>query len=504
MRIDKFRGLLAANEGRLLIMILFVLGAGVRLFDLTDEPLDFHPTRQLRSAIIARAMYYEGNPEIPTDEVEFARKQAAQTGLIEPPVLEFLSAAGYRLAGEELVWIGRLFSIGFWLLGGLVLCQLAMRIGGRPGAIAALSVYLLLPFGVIASRTLMPDPLMVALMVTAVWALYRWEEERSWKTALLTGAVTGLAILVKSVAGIILFPAFAALILGTMGIKAALKDRQVWAIGGLAALPTAGFYVYGIFIDGRLGEQFAGRFFPELYTNPALYVNWLLNIEAHFSLAALALACAGIALARQDKVRWLLLGWWGGYILYGFIFPHHIWTHSYYHLPLVPILALSLAPLAGRLSELIEAGPRPGFNRGLILAGLGVWAAFNLWSAQDQLEAVDYRVERAMWEEIGGMLDENPGAVVALTDDYENGLKFYGLTAARHWPAGGDLAYWQLSGGGAGSFEKRWGELTEGAAYFVVTDFEELANQPELGGVLGQTPVYWLGEEYRIYALGGE
>ena len=38
----------------LILFTLFVLGAGIRLVDLTDEPLDFHPTRQLRSAIIAR------------------------------------------------------------------------------------------------------------------------------------------------------------------------------------------------------------------------------------------------------------------------------------------------------------------------------------------------------------------------------------------------------------------------------------------------------------------
>lgn len=33
------------------LVVLFGLGLGIRLFDLTDLPLDFHPTRQLLSVV---------------------------------------------------------------------------------------------------------------------------------------------------------------------------------------------------------------------------------------------------------------------------------------------------------------------------------------------------------------------------------------------------------------------------------------------------------------------
>ena len=42
-----------------IIILAVVLGITVRFYDLTDAPLDFHPTRQLHSALIARGMYYE-------------------------------------------------------------------------------------------------------------------------------------------------------------------------------------------------------------------------------------------------------------------------------------------------------------------------------------------------------------------------------------------------------------------------------------------------------------
>ena len=40
------------------VLLILAAGLALRLFDLTDQPLDFHPTRQLRSAIIERGMYY--------------------------------------------------------------------------------------------------------------------------------------------------------------------------------------------------------------------------------------------------------------------------------------------------------------------------------------------------------------------------------------------------------------------------------------------------------------
>ncbi len=43
--------------------MLLLLGLGIRLLDLTDPPLDIHPTRQLHSALMARGMYYRVSTE---------------------------------------------------------------------------------------------------------------------------------------------------------------------------------------------------------------------------------------------------------------------------------------------------------------------------------------------------------------------------------------------------------------------------------------------------------
>jgi len=39
----------------LLVATIFLIGLLVRLYDVTDAPLEVHPTRQMRAALIARA-----------------------------------------------------------------------------------------------------------------------------------------------------------------------------------------------------------------------------------------------------------------------------------------------------------------------------------------------------------------------------------------------------------------------------------------------------------------
>ena len=50
------------------LLVIFALGIAIRLYDLTDLPLEFHSTRQLLSALKARGMYYETRTDVSTEE----------------------------------------------------------------------------------------------------------------------------------------------------------------------------------------------------------------------------------------------------------------------------------------------------------------------------------------------------------------------------------------------------------------------------------------------------
>ena len=103
------------------LVILFSTALAIRLYDLTDLPLDFHPTRQLLSAIKARALYFETQPDgVSTRHLETAIRQAKLKAQVEPVVFERLVAYTYRFTGEQL-WIARIYSSFFWLIGGIFL-----------------------------------------------------------------------------------------------------------------------------------------------------------------------------------------------------------------------------------------------------------------------------------------------------------------------------------------------------------------------------------------------
>jgi hypothetical protein len=84
------------------LVLLLGLGLAIRLYDLTDLPLDFHPTRQLLSALKARGMYYQTLTDAPADHRAFAIQQWKVRAAIEPEVVERIVAFTYQFTGAQM------------------------------------------------------------------------------------------------------------------------------------------------------------------------------------------------------------------------------------------------------------------------------------------------------------------------------------------------------------------------------------------------------------------
>ena len=84
-----------------IVALLLIAGLSLRVYDLTDLPLDFHPTRQLLSLIKARGMYYATLSNIPAEQRQFAINQWHSKTTFEPELLERLVVFTYRFAGEQ-------------------------------------------------------------------------------------------------------------------------------------------------------------------------------------------------------------------------------------------------------------------------------------------------------------------------------------------------------------------------------------------------------------------
>ncbi|MGZ9225263.1 MAG: ArnT family glycosyltransferase [Anaerolineales bacterium] len=490
------------------LVLIFGAALAIRLYDLTDLPLDFHPTRQLLSAIKARGLYYETEPDgISTWKLETAIHQAKLKSDVEPVVFERLVAFTYRFTGEQL-WIARIYSSIFWLIGGIFLFLLVRELISFEGAVFSTAYYLFFPYAIIASRSFQPDPLMVMLILAFWWRFLRWmtfisdstDGRRTWGYALLAGLLGGFAIFIKFSAVFFVIGGALGLSLSHFSMRDLVRNVQVWGMVVLGALPALAYLVYGIFIAGFFGQQFSGRFIPMLLANPLNYLLW----ETKASLAAggifIMLGLLGFLLAGDRRIRIFLSGLWGAYLLYGLFFDYHTPTHDYYHLPFIPIVAVSLAPLGNwffaRLTEAtLQRWSRSSAYIILIYGLLSV-----VWDVRNQMKAIDYRPDATTWTEIGGQFDED-ARIVALTQDYGSRLQYWGWRTAAVWPYVGDVNYVDVRGG-TFSFEKQFNAYSSKRDYFLVTDFNEFERQSELKERLfASYPVYVQGNDFLIFDL---
>ena len=483
------------------LMVIFIAALGIRLYDLTDLPLDFHPTRQLFSAFKARGMYYASLPEsadVPAWKREVAMRQWEASPIIEPPVMEYLVAATYHLTGEQL-WIGRIYASLFWLIGGWFLFLLAREISSTDGAVVALLFYLFLPYGIIASRSFQPDPLMVALVIAGAWGTYKWRIEGTWKWAIAAGLLNGAAIFIKNVAVFPLLGVSLALVL-ERGLVVSLKDRKTWTVAILSALPTALFVIYGTFIAGFLTQQFSFRFFPDLWKDPGFYLRWKGQLDGITGFGAVVLALLGIFIAKRRSINALLLGLWCGYFVYGMTFSYHITTHDYYNLPVIPIVALSMTPLIALVADQLVQKGASVFVRVVLAMGIVLVTGTHIWYARVDLAQENYRSETDFWWNLGEVLGHvNPA--IGLTPDYGYRLAFWGWQDISSWYYSEDLTLRELAGKEV-NLEERFEDQIQDKCYFVVTQFSRFNDQREAQKILIENyPIYAQTRDYLVFQL---
>ncbi|OGO28929.1 MAG: hypothetical protein A2Z16_04985 [Chloroflexi bacterium RBG_16_54_18] len=503
----------------LAVLFVFVAGFALRLYDLTDQPIDFHPTRQLRGAIIARGMYYE---MLPTVDENLRQKAVAfwrSTGQYEPSILERLTAITYMLVGGEYIWIARIINALFWMIGGMALFALSRRMAAAAlvrsslssnsipraailAAIVALAYYVFLPFGVFASRSFQPDPGMVMWLLIFSYFIYRWSEELQWNLAVLAGICGGMAILTKAIAIYTIAGIGVSIFLYSTGFKRpgfikALKNPQLWSMAGIIVAPPV---IYSIF----LGNERAAEYFQSwtvalshLLLQPWFYLRWIALVQRLLTPAVLVLAAVGVLISRSRNQAFFL-GAWSGYIVYGLFFPYQMYSHNYYHLQVVALAALSSVPVTCWLYAK-AAGWQPVWRMPLVSLVILTLGYF-LWTTVIPLSSQDFRNEPSYWQEIASYLPED-GKIIALTQDYGYRLMYYGWKKVSLWPNRGEQNLNSLRGSNK-EFSSFFTRQTADKSYFLITSFRQFEDQPELKQELYEHyPIFAQGSGYLIFSM---
>jgi Dolichyl-phosphate-mannose-protein mannosyltransferase len=444
-----------------LLALGLVSAAGffLRLYRIGEPLFDFSPVRQYHSALLARGFYewlLTGNLEtLPPDKI------------IEPPILELLASFAYTLVGGEHLWIPRLLSAMFWTIGAVFVYLIARKMVSFGGALFAAAFFLFDPAGVLPSRAFMPDPLMIMLLVMSVYAILRYHERPTTGRLIVAVVISSLALFVKP--GICLFQIYGAFIVLTVyrrGLRGSLTSPHLYLFTLLSLLPVALYYAYGTVIGGFLQGQVQGKVVPQYLLEGYFWRGWLEQIGSMVGLIAFAGAVIGVSIIRPGLPRALLVGLWGGYLLFGLAFTYHIHTHGYYSLQLIPVVALSLGAVWDRAAAYIRQRDRQYYRR-VVVVGLMVLAV--VFASAEQRTTImgivdqaggsepfpgqymgsaliaDYEARAKIYREIGEITG-NSSRIIYSAPDFGYPLLYHGRIDGEYWPTPDMMGWWRSRG----------------------------------------------------------
>lgn len=476
---------LAARAGPWVVVALLMVAAlAVRIEGITDPPLDFRPTRQYRAAIIARGFYFAIANDVPQWRKEIALLNLRRQGALEPPIMEGLAAVGYAVIGAEQLWLPRLLSALFWVLGGAFLYLCARKLVAVEAALVSVAYYLFLPFAITASRSFQPDPLMVTALLLTLLLILRYDELPSVARFVSAATAAALAVFIKPFCAFVIVGAFLSLAVARRGMRGLVADRRVILFVVATLLPAALYYsFFAIFFPDALHTLRAQGFLPHLLVRASFWNGCLRMVEQTVGLGPFAIALLGM-LMLKGRGRPFAAGMCAGYAVYTCAATYHTHTHDYYHLQLVPIVALGLGsvgdwvfghlPRRGRWSWRVAVTAL-----GLLAIALAVTRYRGQLLAFERTVNVDDTVTLA--QRIGGAIGHSRETVF-LAPEYGRPLSYYGDLSGRNWPQRGDFAAAALRGLPVPTAEERFRELASRVMpeYFIVTSLAEFESQQDL------------------------
>ncbi len=169
-----------------IFFLMFILLAGflVRLYRFNNPIADWHSWRQADTSAVSRSFVQTGFDIL---HPRFEDLSNVPSGLDNPngyrfvefPIYNILQAGFFKTFGlftlEE--W-GRLVTIFASLLSGVFLYLIIKKRFGFPAGILSSLFFLLIPYNIYYSRTILPDPSMVTAILGGIYFFDKWLEEK--------------------------------------------------------------------------------------------------------------------------------------------------------------------------------------------------------------------------------------------------------------------------------------------------------------------------------------
>ncbi len=465
------------------------VGVGWRMIDLTEWPFPLFQPVQYESALASRSIWMSIDSDARTAErLELFREDRFRH-VVSPPILPALAAVSYRIAGDEIPWISKVFAAGFWLVAAWSLRAATRNLTGSSWAgVAALTYLLMAPFGLIVSRCFQTESVAVCGLAIGVWQLSRSGSLGDRRAVILSGIICGVLGLAKP--GTLFLP----LTGGVAGLLALSGGRPVTKLSYFAiftilhAIPSV---LYGaIFLSDRGGEIQPHRL---LEMDFYVAVERMLATTIRWPALAVGLGGAILALGRKHGLALGLFVGFGGF--FG-VFTFHATTHEYYYTTLLVPVALGLGCAVAfsirlgtglfgssrRNDALLAAAVLFGLTRFAVVSTTPWVGPWRLSSGNAAGLAGHYEKEAAFARSAKQTRAiVRPGArVVVLADALA--FEYWANIRVSQWPRNSDLAFLRSNGTElSGMMEQMIASaVAQGIEYFVVCELDEFRAQPEL------------------------
>jgi hypothetical protein len=220
--------------------LVLVLAAVLRLDNITQPFIDDAAWRESSVAMMAEN-FYRKSWNIFYPEVNWVGPGPGYQGR-EFQTVSYIAALLYTIMGQH-DWIGRSIAVAFGLLGIFSLFQLTRCVWDERHAIISALLMSLMPGVIRLDRSFLPDPAMVALVVTSFWMLILYLQTGSTRCLVLAMIIGAWGNLTK-IPGMIVGLPMLYVIMSLLGRRELLRSRTILIAGVLSALPVCAYYLW--------------------------------------------------------------------------------------------------------------------------------------------------------------------------------------------------------------------------------------------------------------------
>lgn len=421
------------------LIIILIIAFLLRLYKINSPLLDWHSFRQADTASVTREYVKNGIDILRPRYHDLSDIQSGQDNpqgyrMVEFPIINaFLAIIIRNIPSIDLVVLSRLLSITASLSTIVSIYYIAKAFSGKTVGIFAAFIFATLPFAVFYSRTVLPEPVLLALSTGSIAFFYNYLQTKKLPSYLLSLFLLSLSFLIKPFVAF-LAPVFLSLILINLH---QLNKKHILAVCFfvLSAVP---FFCWRKWIMNFSEGIPASDWLLNgngIRLRPAWF-RWLFFERlTKLLLGYIGIIFLPISLIKTTRRELLVYGsWWLGILAYFIVIATGNVQHDYYQNLMLPILAITLARGASILFHLLQNTFLPVVSWSIVFIIYSLVVISSWW----QMKGF-YNVNHWEYQKVGQVVDQLLPSDAKVVAPAMGDTQFLFQTNRTGWPIGFEI-----------------------------------------------------------------